>query len=162
MLRRENFGDNRPFVERFGFTPVPVEVGMARQPLGKAERWHARLALLKIPLRLSVAFIWLATGIVSAFISTAEGFDLLRQVGITGALASVSLYGTAYFEVFIALATAVGWKVRLMGVIQIILMLGFMGILTVGIPALWLHPFGPLTKNVPLIVATLVMMALED
>jgi nucleoside-diphosphate-sugar epimerase len=26
----------------------------------------------------------------------------------------------------------------------------------------WLHPFGPVTKNVPLALATLVMMALED
>ncbi len=38
----------------------------------------------------------------------------------------------------------------------------FMPILSLGIPQLWLHSFGPLTKNVPLIAATLVMRALED
>ena len=43
-----------------------------------------------------------------------------------------------------------------------VLMLGFTAILSVGIPELWLHPFGPLTKNVPLIAATLVMIALEE
>lgn len=162
MLRRENFGDNGPFIERFGFSPVPLATGLAREPLNEPERWQARLALLKLPLRLSVAFIWLATGFVSAFVSTTLGFELLRQVGLTGPLANVALYGTAYFEMFIGLATALGWRVRLMGLIQIVLMLGFMGILTVGMPELWLHPFGPLTKNIPLIMATLVMMALED
>jgi uncharacterized protein YbjT (DUF2867 family) len=162
MLRRGNFTDNKPFIEKFGFAPLSFPVGLARQPLTEADRWHARLAHLRVPLRLTVAFIWLATGIVSAFVSTAEGYKLLEQVGITGPLASVALYGTSYFEIAIGLATAVGWRVRLMGVLQLLLMFGFMAILTAGIPELWWHPFGPLTKNIPLIGATLVMMALEE
>lgn len=38
----------------------------------------------------------------------------------------------------------------------------YLGILTFGLPELWAHPLGPLTKTVPLIVATLVMIAIED
>ncbi|MBY0527013.1 MAG: NAD(P)H-binding protein [Gemmataceae bacterium] len=162
MLRRGNVADNRPFIECFGFAPVAFGVGIARKPFTEADRWHARIANLRLPLRWSIAFVWLATGIVSAFFSTAEGFELLRQVGITGPLANLALYGTAYFEIAIGLATALGWRVRRMALIQLVLMFGFMLILTFGIPALWLHPFGPLTKNIPLIVATLVMMALEE
>jgi uncharacterized protein YbjT (DUF2867 family)/uncharacterized membrane protein YphA (DoxX/SURF4 family) len=162
MLRRGNCDDNRPFVESFGFTPVSFEAGIARQPLTEAKRWHARLVHLRLPLRLSIAFIWLATGIVSAFVSTDRGFALLRQVGITGPLASVALYGTAYFEIGLGVATALGWQVRLLGAIQLVLMLGFTMILSFGIPELWLDPFGPLTKNIPLLAATLVMMALAE
>jgi uncharacterized protein YbjT (DUF2867 family) len=162
MLQRGNTADVRPFAQTFGFTPVPPSIGLARQPLTRAELWQARLANLRIPLRLAIAFIWLATGVVSAFFSTAEGFRLLERVGITGPLADVALYGTSYFEIVLGIATAFGWRVRLLGVVQIALMLGFMAILSVGMPELWLHPFGPLTKNIPLIAATLVMMALEE
>lgn len=162
MLRQGSYTDNRPFVDHFGFTPVSFEAGIARKLLSQADRWHARLSHLRVPLRLSVAFIWLATGIISAFVSTAAGFELLRQVGVAGPLASVALYGTSCFEIAIGLATAIGYRIRLMGAIQIVLMLGFMAILTVGMPDLWLHPFGPLTKNIPLLGATLAMMALED
>jgi hypothetical protein len=35
-------------------------------------------------------------------------------------------------------------------------------LLTAFLPALWLHPFGPVLKNIPLAVATVVMMALEE
>ena len=35
-------------------------------------------------------------------------------------------------------------------------------LITYGLPELWIHPFGAVTKNLPLIVATLVMMALEE
>jgi hypothetical protein len=113
-------------------------------------------------LRWSIAFVWLATGIVSAFFSAPMGYELLSQVGIHGPLATLALFGTAYFEIALGIATALGWRVRLMGLIQIVLMIGFTLILTVGIPELWLHPFGPLTKNVPLFAATLAMMALEE
>jgi uncharacterized protein YbjT (DUF2867 family)/uncharacterized membrane protein YphA (DoxX/SURF4 family) len=162
MLRRGNTADNGPFRKHFGFEPVSFAVGLRRQPLTEADRWHARLTHLRVPLRLSVAFIWLATGVVSAFVSTEQGFELLRQIGVTGPLASLALYGTSYLEIALGLLTAVGWKVRWMGAIQLILMFGFMAILTAGMPGLWLHPFGPLTKNIPLLGATLVMMALEE
>ncbi|OAI54005.1 hypothetical protein AYO44_03740 [Planctomycetaceae bacterium SCGC AG-212-F19] len=162
MLLRGNWTDNGPFIKLFGFEPMAFAVGMARKPIGEAERWHARLTHLRLPLRLSIAFIWLATGFISATVSRRQGFDLLEQIGITGPLANLALYGTALLEIAIGMATAVGWYVRWMGGIQIALMLGFMTFLTAGIPELWLHPFGPLTKNIPLIAATCVMMALEE
>ncbi len=162
MLRRGNFTDNRPFVERFGFQPVPFQVGLARKQQTAADLWYARLVHLRLPLRLSVAFIWVATGIISAFLSTEQGFASLQQIGITGPLANLALYGTSFVEIAIGLATAIGWRVRLMGALQILLMVGFMAILTAGTPDLWLHPFGPLTKNIPLLGATLAMMALEE
>jgi uncharacterized protein YbjT (DUF2867 family) len=161
MLRRGNVADVRRFAERFGFTPASFEVGLARTPLSQADVWHARLTHLRVPLRLTVAFIWLATGIVSAFFSAAEGLRLLQQIGVTGPAADVALYGTSGLEIFLGLATAAGWRVRLLGAVQLVLILGFTAILSVGLPELWLHPFGPLTKNVPLIGATLAMMALE-
>ena len=162
MLRRGNSCDITPFVERFGFEPIAFQTGVARKSLNRADRWYARLTHLQIPLRLTVAFIWLATGIISAFVSTEMGFQLLRDIGITGTPATVALYGTSWFEIAIGLATAVGWRVRLMGWIQILLILGFTLILSLTDPAnWWLHPFGPLTKNIPLLGATLVMLAME-
>jgi hypothetical protein len=162
MLRRGSTCDNGPFVTAFGFEPVPFRIGIARKPLTQADVWYARLSPLRVPLRLSVAFIWLATGIVSAVFAADEGLRLLARVGITGPLADVALYGTSYFEIALGVATVAGWRVRLLGAVQLVLILGFTAILSWGIPELWLHPFGPLTKNVPLLGATLAMMALED
>ena len=41
--------------------------------------WSVSMASCYIPLRLSVAFIWLATGIISAFISADQGRELLAS-----------------------------------------------------------------------------------
>lgn len=163
MLRRGNCGDNAAFVRLFGFEPLPFSLGIARRPRTQEALWHARLAPLRLPLRLSIAFVWLATGIVSAFVyPLEESLKLMAGVGFTGALATPILYATSFFEIGLAAATALGWRVRWMGALQLALMFGFMAILTAGTPELWWHPFGPLTKNIPLIGATLVMMALEE
>ncbi len=162
MLRQGSRADNGPFEKAMGFSPINFETGLARTPLSEADRDHARLAHFKVPLRLSVALIWIATGVVSAFLSPAEGFALLERIGMTGGLAWAALYGTSLFEIALGLATAVGWRVRWMGAMQLLLMFGFMGILTALLPEFWIHPFGPLTKNIPLIGATLVMMAWEE
>jgi hypothetical protein len=162
MLQRGSIAEVDRFAEWFGFEPAPFEVGLARQPRSEAVVWHARLQHLRVPLRLSVAFIWTATGLISAFVYPEKGsLALLAQTGITGVAAPVVLYGTSFFEVALGLATAVGYRVQLMGTIELALILAFTLILTFRIPAFWWHPFGPLTKNIPFIVATLVMMALE-
>jgi uncharacterized protein YbjT (DUF2867 family) len=163
MLRRGSFAEIDPFVDRFGIEPLPFEVGLARQPRSEAIVWHARLQHLRVPLRLSVAFIWLATGLISAFVyPERESLALLAQTGITGAAAPVVLYGTSFFEIALGLATALGYRLQWIGTIELALIVAFTSILTLRIPAFWWHPFGPLTKNIPLIVATLVMMALES
>ncbi len=164
MLQRGNFcsgEQERLFVERFGFQPLAFEEGIARRPLSQQDVWNARMNPWRLPLRLTIAFIWIATGVVSAFISPAQGLQLLDQIGITGTLASALMYGTSIFEIIIGLLTVFGIRIWLMGAIQLLLMFGFMGILTLRMPELWFHPFGPLTKNIPLIGATLVMMAWE-
>jgi hypothetical protein len=50
----------------------------------------------------------------------------------------------------------------LVDALQLATMIAFTLIITAFLPETWLHPFGPVTKNVPLALATLVIMALED
>ena len=49
----------------------------------------------------------------------------------------------------------------LVGIIQLCLVLVFMAILTTLAPVWWLHPFGPLLKNLPVLVLVLFVMARE-
>jgi hypothetical protein len=52
--------------------------------------------------------------------------------------------------------------VRLVGGLQLATMTAYTILLTAFLPALWPHPSGPVFKNIPLAVATLAMMALEE
>ena len=163
MLLRGNHCDNALFTKTFGFVPLSFALGIARRPRNQEARLAAYLTPLRLIVQYSVAFIWLATGVVSAWIyPEAESMKLLAAVGLTGLLAKIALYGTSYFEILLGLCTMAGYRLRLMGALQLLLMFGFTVILTYGSPSFWVHPFGPLTKNIPLIAATLVMMAMAQ
>ena len=107
--------------------------------------------------------MWLWAGLVSTLLyPAADSLELLAAVGVTGAAAPWLLYGAGALDAALGLATWIGRRIRLVGCIQIGTMLGYTAILSVHLPELWLHPFGPLIKNLPLLVVTLIMIALEE
>ena len=71
------------------------------------------------------------------------------------------LYATCFLEALLGIATAANVRVRLVGTIQILLVVGFTLIITLAMPEYWLDPFGSITKNVPLVAATAVMIGLS-
>lgn len=163
MLQRGNRGDVEPFERAFGFRPRALEQAMESMPATEADRWHARLFFLRPLVRWSLGLMWVWTGIASAFLyPVEESYRMLGAVGITGSFAAPALYGAALLDALLGVALLAGCRVRLVGGAQIALIVVYTGIITWALPGLWLHPFGPVTKNLPLLAATLVMISLED
>ena len=162
MLRRGNTADVTPFVKQFGFMPASFEQSLTDTPAQQADRWHAGLYFLRPLLRLSIAFVWILTAIVSAFIFPVEqSYAMLAKAGITGLWAPLLLYGAAATDFALGLATLIAYRLRLVGLIQISVIALYSIIITFSQPEQWAHPFGPVSKNIPLITATLIMLVLE-
>ncbi|EDN68513.1 oxidoreductase protein [Beggiatoa sp. PS] len=114
-------------------------------------------------MRLTIGLLWLVTGIISAFIyPIADSYQLLAATGITGVWAPIMLYLAAIFDVLLGIATLIGYRLRMVVGLQLLLMIGYMVIITWALPAFWIHPFGPVIKNIPLIIATLIMLVFEE
>ena len=69
---------------------------------------------------------------------------------------------TSVLDLFVGAALLLRWQVRRIGVLMLLMLSGYTLALGVLAPALWLEPFGGLIKNIPLLIAVLVMMALEE
>jgi uncharacterized protein YbjT (DUF2867 family) len=163
MLARGNIGDYQRFRATVGFDALPFEEGLAQRPAQREDLWLARLHLLRPWLRFSIALLWIATGILSAFVWPVEdSYRLLAAAGIGGWTAPLMLFGAAALDVALGLATLFSRRLALVGMIQIALMAGYSAVITLALPEFWLHPFGPVLKNIPIIVATLIMIVLES
>ena len=162
MLRRGNTADVAPFVNRFGFVPQSLEQSLKNSPAQQADRWYAGLYFLKPLLRLSIGCLWIFTGIVSAFVFPLEqSYAMLEKAGVTGLWGPVMLYGAAATNFVLGLATLMAYRLQITGLIQVALIALYTIIITFSQPELWVHPFGPISKNIPLIIATLMMLVLE-
>jgi hypothetical protein len=101
--------------------------------------------------RYTLAAVWLATGVLSLGIfPQQESLQLLAQVGLYGTIALIALYGSATLDVVLGMATLL-CPSRMLWRVQAILVLGYSVIIAIYLPEYWLHPFGPVLKNLPIL-----------
>jgi uncharacterized protein YbjT (DUF2867 family) len=161
MLERGSTADVAPLAALLGRMPRPVEAFVA-PPLADAIRARAVLAWQLPLLRLSIAAVWIWTGIVSlGLYPVGHSYALLERLGITGSLATISLYGAALLDIALGVATLATRRRRWIWRAQIAIIVGYTVLISVWLPEFWLHPYGPLTKNLPLVVAIWLVATLE-
>ncbi len=99
-------------------------------------------------MRWSIAFVWLATGFLVLHPAYREvGAAYLARLG----LPSWVMLATCFGEVALGLEVALGSPSAWLCALQIVLILGFTVILAWLDPMLLVHPFGLLSKNLPLL-----------
>lgn len=145
-----------------GFAPRGFSDGLRGMVSGVQDRWHARLFFLRPLMRLSLGFLWIATGVVSAVFAKTFSYPLLTAAHISPIWHSFLCYSASLMDCALGLALICNYRVKLIGSVQLLFMLIFTAIITVTMPVCWLYPFGPVTKNIPLFIATLIMMAIES
>jgi len=122
----------------------------------------AQLAWLLPLLRFSIALVWIWTGIVSlGLYPTQDSYELLARVGITGMLAPVMLYGAAVLDLLVGIGILVLRRRRWLWLLQLAIIGGYTLIITFKLPEFWLHPYGPLSKNLVMLAAIYLLYTLE-
>lgn len=162
MLQRGNTGDPDILSARLGLRAEGLASALRNRPGTSAERIYARLFFIIPVLRYALALLWIWSGLTSAlFFPESESLDLLAATGITGSAAPWVLYGAAALDVVLGVALLARFHVVLVGLFQLLAMLAYTAVITVSLPEFWLHPFAPIAKNIPIIIATLAIMAAE-
>ncbi len=109
-------------------------------------------------LRLSIVAVWLATAIVSVWELQGQSAQLLLAAGVQDAsLARSLILAGAAVDAALGLAMLL-WPARWSYLAALAVMALMTLAATVLDPSLWLHPLGPLTKNLP-IAALLFVLA---
>ena len=163
MLARGNQADAAAFARCLGRAPRAVG-GFLRDAQARDEaRTHALLRTWLAATKLSLAVVWIVTGLLSlGLYPVSQSLALLADFGLHGALAQVALYAGALIDLALGIALLAApqpWA-RWVLAAQIVVMLGYTALITLRIPEWWLHPFGPVLKNLPMVVATGMLMAL--
>lgn len=161
MLERGSTADAAPLARLLGRAPRGVDDFI--DPVSRsAVRRDAALDWLLPLLRSALAIVWLTAGVVSLGPWPVEdSLALLARTGITGSFAYVALYGAAALDFALGIATLVMPRRRLLWLVQAAVIIGYTAIITVALPEQWLHPYGPVVKNLPLLAAILVLHQLE-
>jgi uncharacterized protein YbjT (DUF2867 family) len=131
----------------------------------EALRRASWLAWMLPALRLAIAFVWIWTFVVSiGLYPRDQSLELLARVGIEGAWAQLALVGAALFDLALGIATLLvpaRGRARWLWPLQLALIAFYTLAISIAMPEFWLHPFGPLSKNLPMVAGILLLWALE-
>jgi hypothetical protein len=106
----------------------------------------------------SLAFLWIFTGLTSIYFSPEVGYEILASASITGLMADLSVYAGGTLDILIGLWLLSSIKIRLCCIIQVVVIVLYTVLLTFIDMSFWLHPFGPITKNIPIVVLIFLIM----
>jgi uncharacterized protein YbjT (DUF2867 family) len=163
MLLRENHAGAGPLTQLLDRLPRPVSqfIDPAAAPM---LRTAAVMALWAPVLRLSLAAVWLWTAAVSyGLYPTPGSYELLARFGLHGAVAALALYGAATMDFLLGVLTVLLPRQarQWLWPAQLLLIAGYMLLITWRLPEQWLHPFGPISKNLPMMAAIGLLWSLE-
>lgn len=163
MLERGNVAPSDRFESVVGRAPR----ALSQMPV-EPERFGAtaRLMWLLPLLRASIAVVWIWTAIVSAGLyPRASSLELLGRVGAPAALGPLLLYGAAFIDLVFGVLSLV-WPSRLgprarLWALQIGLIVLYTALISWRLPEFWLHPYGPLSKNLPMIALLVALLQFD-
>lgn len=162
MLTRHNVTDDDRFWQVTGVRPNPMKAALTETPASRADQRHARVLFAMPLMRYALGLMWILTAVVTGFGALREDvLALFAEAGITGVFATILLPASLLIDAWLGLTLIFRHRLGLYGPIQIGLILFYTLFLTVAAPHWWLHPYGPLLKNVPLIAATIAVLVWE-
>lgn len=101
-------------------------------------------------LRYCLVFVWLVTAFVSIWESEGMSLALLKDAGLNQpAFVNLAIYGGSGIDMLLGIAMLFKPSQRVYQAALAVMFLMTL-IATIFAPQLWLHPLGPLTKNVPI------------
>jgi len=160
MLQRGNVASAGATVRVLGHSPRAVDRFIGRAERSAVLSW-SRLMPAAALLRYSIAAVWIGTAIVSAGVyPVADSLALLERVGVHGVLAGLLLYGAAGLDLLLGLAT-LWWPRRVLWWAQIALIVIYSALISWRLPEFWAHPYGPMLKNLPMLAALCLLLAID-
>lgn len=139
--------------------PSDLAQGLARHPATPSERRMAALAPWLEGLWLSLGLFWIASGL-TALANMESGRVLLAEASIGGWLASAIVLGGGLFDVALGLLTLVRRYRRTAATAEVLTVLLYTALATLIVPSAWADPLGQLMKNIPIVMATFLLIQL--
>ncbi|PXF31465.1 hypothetical protein WH50_09725 [Pokkaliibacter plantistimulans] len=115
------------------------------------------LSLLLSLGRASLILLWLFTGVTSTWLAPQLGMAVLQQAGLNDQQSLHLIWLGSGVDVLMGLWLMSGWQRRWCYYLQLVLICVYTLLLSLLAPVYWLDPFGPVSKNLPLLALILLL-----
>lgn len=162
MTMQENVANYQALRELIDFDMTPFPEGLNFYPSQTQDRWYARLYFLQPLLTISLFLLWFFSGLNPLLFQPGQAEQLLIQLGVPINMSMPIRVISCLWDIVLSLGIALFSRKNLIGLLQLLTIGGYTLIATFGLTELWTQPLAPLLKNIPVMVAVLIWMAMND
>jgi len=165
MLQRGNVGSQGSYERMVAATNVKTESldsVFSRSPSFVQDRWHARLYFLRPLLQISLGMLWIASGIVGLLLPAKAGMPVIEALGLPLTVTGLTVTVTSILDLVLGLMLLLGFYKKIAASLMLLSVLAYTLLIGFALPELWLEPYGGLLKNIPLIPALLIFLAMDE
>jgi len=163
MLTRGSYANFQQLVAISGIYPRSIRAVLNSEKADATDIGQSKEFLILPLLRVSLAFLWIYTAYVSAFVYPySQSLAMLSNLPVSAELAPWLLYGAALLAGALGVAMLLNFRLRRVLQLQIAAMLLYTLLITLFLPEMWAHPFAPIAKNIPLIVCSMLLLSRES
>ncbi|MCF4164215.1 SDR family oxidoreductase [Zavarzinia compransoris] len=161
QLLAGNDGDPAPYAEAMGRHPRGFTASLAETPVPPEARWQARTYFARPALRAALVLVWLLSGLFGLLVPASTMIATAAAIGLGPAAGLIAGYGFCFVDIAIGLAVLLRYRPGWTAFAQVTVVAGYTLVLGIGLPALWLDPFGPLLKNLAVIAAAVALAGMD-
>ncbi|MEM5552322.1 DoxX-like family protein [Pseudoalteromonas neustonica] len=114
--------------------------------------YNFKQATLLYATKYALAFLWIFTGLTSVYFAPDVGSEILAGANIVGLPAKAAIYAGGMLDIALGLWLVTSFKTQVCCLVQVAVIITYTALLTLIDASFWLHPFGPITKNIPIVV----------
>jgi uncharacterized protein YbjT (DUF2867 family) len=162
QLEYGNTGDYARFARDSGIQALGWRQALAAHPAQQQDRWHARLYFVRPLLRIALATLWVASGIIGFFALGEWSMALAQRLHAAPKAMAMILGAACTLDLVFAGLVMSRWRPRAMTLVQVFVIAAYTLGGTIFWPDLWADPVGPLLKNLPILAAVLALGAIEE
>lgn len=142
----------QPFIGLFAPAARSMDDVLIARPANTGDRRAARFALLA-PVITAVLFLtWVVSGLLGFAFGVPAAQDLLTTFGFSSTDPQLVTWGTSGWNILLGLVLLTPLRTGLLTGLQLLTVLVYTIALSIAHPQLWMDPFGPLLKNIPILL----------
>ncbi len=162
LLQRERIGApdaSERMTTQLALVPRSLDAALAQRASTASDLREANLYIAVPALRSAFALVWIASGMLGLGLPATA---LQAMVADWPPLFAQALgRATGALDLALGIALLCAWRVRLIETLMLLMVLGYTAGIGLFAPQHWLDPFGGLLKNLVLIAALWLLLALE-
>lgn len=114
-------------------------------------------------LRAAIGLMWIVTGVISLGVYPREAsYELLARSGMPDMLQPYALFGAALLDIILGVLCFIPRRPPWLWMAQAVLILFYTLVISIKLPEFWLHPYGPILKNVPILAVLVLLHAVDN